>query len=438
MTAHVSVLGAGLAGLAAAQRARQLGLSADVFERSRILGGHAHSMTKSGFTFDEGPHVSFTKNQVIKDLLANALEGDYREFSSIVSNYWKGHWVKHPAQVNLHGLPVDLVGRCLVDFVRAHAAPEGPIENYEDWLYAQFGKTFAEEFPFRYTRKYWTVEPRQMATEWVGPRMYKPALEEVIRGALAPTTINHHYITAFRYPNQGGFGAYTAAVRSDANVHFGKDLVALDLVRQRLEFADGSNADYEHLVSSLPLPELIRRVKDVPGPVAEAAERLVCTSLVLVDVGVRRDQGFPEGHWLYFYDEDVCFSRVSFPHRLAESNVPPGCGSVQVEIYHTRFGGPSRDGILERAIRDMQRTGLLEKGDEILVAQERHVPYANVLFDHHRAPSLAVVREFLERHGVECCGRYGLWGYHWTDESIVSGWEAAERIARLAGVSANS
>ena len=35
----------------------------------------------------------------------------------------------------------------------------------------------------------------------------------------------------------------------------------------------------------------------------------------------------------YFYDQDICFSRLSFPHMLSANNVPEGAGSIQAEVY---------------------------------------------------------------------------------------------------------
>jgi protoporphyrinogen oxidase len=412
--------------MSAAQRCRQLGAPVKLYEKNQYLGGHASSMSRDGFVFDEGPHVSFTKNDRIKALLAEAVDGRYREFASIVKNYWKGYWVKHPAQVNLHGVPADVVTRCLVDFVHAYFAPDTQPANYAEWLYAQFGKSFSEEFPFRYTRKYWTVEPAQMATDWIGPRMYKPKLEEVLRGAVAPVEDNLHYITNFRYPLEGGFASYVRVADSDAERYLGHSLELLDPIKKRLTFSNGRCDDYERLISSLPLPELVRRIKDCPIAVKNAAEQLVCTSVALVDVGIERSEGFPEGHWLYFYDEDICFSRASYPHLLSANNAPPGCGSIQVEIYHTRFKRPPCTDLLTRAIEDMRKVGMLRPDDRIKVAQCRDIKYGNVLFDQNRVEALAVVNGYLKEVGVICCGRYGLWGYHWTDEAINSGWVAAD------------
>ena len=79
-----------------------------------------------------------------------------------VNNHWKGHWIKHPAQVNLYGLPTELVIKIIADFVAgASSSQPREIRNYEDWLRASFGNTFAETFPMEYTIKYHTTDGRQ-------------------------------------------------------------------------------------------------------------------------------------------------------------------------------------------------------------------------------------------------------------------------------------
>ena len=425
---QVAVLGAGLAGLAAAQRLREVGWPVDVYERNSFVGGHASSHEVDGFVFDEGPHVSFTTRSEIQSLFAEAVNHEFLEQDATILNLWQGHWVRHPVQTNLFGLPEDLVTQSVVDFVGAQNGDDRPIETYADWCYAGLGRTLSEEFTFQYTRKYWTTEASNMSTDWVGQRVYRPELEEVVRGALASQNENHHYLTRFRYPSNGGFGAYVSSVSAGQEVNLEHEVVSIDVDRQRLEFSNGTTANYEELVSSMPLPELIRCVKDVPEDVATAAERLVCTSLVLVNLGIARDDGYPDAHWMYFYDDDVVFSRGAFPHKLSPSNVPEGCGSIQVEIYHSRYRPLAVQDVLNRAVEDLTRIGLLYKDDSILVANEQRVPYANVLFDLERARSLAVVQAYLDEKSIVGCGRYGEWAYLWTDDSIVSGWEAAARV----------
>ncbi len=431
MSEQVAVLGAGLAGLAAAGKARELGLQVDLYEKHEYVGGHAYSHEIDGFTFDEGPHVSFTKRPEVKQLLEDAVEGDFLEHRSVITNYWNGHVITHPAQTNLYGLPPDLVQNCIVDFVEARSAPDRPIENYGDWCIQGLGRAFSEEFTFRYTRKYWTTEAYDMSTDWVGNRMYPPKLEEVVRGAIAPPQegVNHHYLTGYRYPRTGGFGSFVRAVSRGHTAHLGHELTSVDLRRKRLEFANGHVAHFDALINTIPVPELVRRIVDVPAEVKAAAERLICTSLEVINVGVGRDEGYPDAHWMYFYDEDTIFSRVNLPHRLSPFNVPDGCGSIQVEVYHSRKKPLPVEDVLSKTIEDLVKEGLLHKGDDIRVAQRQSIAYANVLFDLARADNLAVVQNYLASNGVIPAGRYGEWAYLWTDDSIVSGWAAAEKAA---------
>lgn len=54
---RVGVVGAGIAGLAAAVELKQMGCTVELFERSRLLGGRATSFQVNGFEVDNGQHV---------------------------------------------------------------------------------------------------------------------------------------------------------------------------------------------------------------------------------------------------------------------------------------------------------------------------------------------------------------------------------------------
>ena len=206
--ADVILLGSGMAAVGASYRLRQESVPHVTFDMRRESGGHTSShRDEHGFVFDEGPHISFTKDERIKSLLAEAVDGQYLSFPTRVNNYWQGYWLKHPAQCNLHGLPPQLVAKIIEDMFDARADQRSPT-NYEEWLVASYGATFAEQFPMQYGRKYHTVEARNMSLDWLGQRLYRPSMTEVLIGALTPETADVHYISKFRYPAHGGFGAY--------------------------------------------------------------------------------------------------------------------------------------------------------------------------------------------------------------------------------------
>ena len=309
-----------------------------------------------------------------------------------MNNYWKGHWIKHPAQINLHGLPADLVTKIMLDFVEISQRSESPpIHNYEDWLRASFGNTFAETFPMEYTIKYHTTTAANMNTDWIGPRLYRPKLEEVLRGALQPSPQDVHYISDFRYPTRGGFVAYLEPFRKIADIKLGHKVVGIDPKARQLRFANGTTADYTRLVSSVPLPELVPMIAGAPPDVLEAAGRLACSEVVIVSLGIDRAD-LVDAHWTYFYDRDVFFTRLSTPHLQSPHNVPPGCGSLQAECYYSRKYRPldrRPEDCIEPVIADLKRCGVLRETDRILFRHAMHIPYANVIFDLESAPSAA-------------------------------------------------
>ena len=157
--------------------------------------------------------------------------------------------------------------------------------------------------------------------------------------------------------------------------------------------------------------------------------------MVLVNVGLARADNISNVQISYFYDKDVIFSRLCFPHMFSPNNVPPGHGSIQAEVYFSDKYMPMQrtpESCIEPVIADMRRVGLIRDDDEILHQNATFVRYANIIFDHDRPKALATVHGYLDEIGVNYCGRYGDWAYLWTDDSFKSGERAAERaLARL-------
>ena len=434
-TPNIVVLGTGMAGFGAAHRLHQEGITPVMYDKNSYYGGHTMSFRyESGFLFDLGPHISFTKDTRIQELLAESVGGRYETIPISLNNYWQGYWPPHPVQLHMHGLPEDVIIKVITDFLEVRSAPERPIHNYADWLYSSFGKTFAESFPMRYTRKYHTTEAENMSTDWLGPRIYRANLEEMLRGALSVSAPQVHYITHFRYPSDGGFRLYLNQFVPKGNIQLDHELVAINPRSRELSFSNGLVTNYDSLVSSVPLPDLIRMIETAPPDVVDAAKRLSCSTCVLVNIGINRAD-ISNAHMTYFYDQDICFSRLSFPHMLSARNAPPGTGNVQAEVYFSEkykpFRGSPSDWI-DPVIRDLRRVGLVRDDDEILESKAILLKYANVIFDLERAEALKIVHGYLDNIGIAYCGRYGEWGYMWTDESFISGEKAAERALSAA------
>jgi protoporphyrinogen oxidase len=420
-----------MAGFGAAYRLHAEGVTPVMYDKNGYHGGHTASFRHaSGFLFDVGPHISFTKDPRIQDLFADSVGQQYETVQINLNNYWRGYWPRHPVQLHLHGLPEDVIVKVIADFVEQRQPPERPIRNYADWLLSSFGRTFAELFPMQYTRKYHLTTADNMSTDWLGPRIYRPSLEEVLRGALSPSSAHVHYITHFRYPTDGGFVSYLRKFVPLGRLLFNHELVSVDPRARELRFSNGAVAPYDALVSSVPLPDLVRMIAGVPQDVLDASRRLACSTCVLVNVGVDR-KDLSDAHITYFYDEDICFTRLGFPHMLSATNAPAGTGSIQAELYFSDKYKPltgSPDDWIDPVITDLRRAGVLREDDHIVFSSAMLVRYANIIFDLDRAAALSTVHGYLDDIGIAYCGRYGEWGYLWTDESFKSGENAAQKV----------
>jgi protoporphyrinogen oxidase len=426
----IIVLGTGMAGLGASHRLKSEGIEAVLYDKNPHFGGHTASYNLDGFIFDEGPHVSYTRLDRLRKLFEESVKGQYETVTVAVNNYWKRHWVKHPAITNLHGLPPEVVVNVLRDFMERPRIGADAIRNYEDWLMASYGRTYAETFPMQYTRKFHTTTADNMTTDWVGPRLYQANLEEVLLGALTPDTPNIHYVQESRYPTRNGFVSFLDSFLTESTIFLNHRVVMIDPVSREVFFSHGAVEKYDHLISSVPLTDLIPLITGTPKDVLEASEKLACTNLVLINIGIARPD-VSMANWTYFYDDDMPFSRICFQRNASPFTVPEGASSIQCEVYFSKKYKPldrSPDEYIDPVIDALRRCGLIREDDKILLRNAMWVPYGNIIFDLDRTAALGTVHGYLNDLGIAYCGRYGDWGYLWTDDSFVSGENAAQRV----------
>jgi len=432
MEATVAILGAGPAGLAAGYALRRAGVPCVLYEQADRAAGLCRSFAVQGFTFDTFIHFSSTRDAAVRALFDAA--GPHLTHPAESQNYWRGYWLRHPAQNNLYTLPTEEKLRVIEGFIAREKLREP--ENYEQWLRLQYGDYFAENFPMEYTKKYWRRDARELGTGWIGVRLSQPGLDDMLRGALGENARNDYYISEMRYPETGGFEAFLAPLREGLDIRLNKRVVGVDPAKREIAFADGSGAGYGALISTIPLPVLIRCLP-APQGVRRAAGRLSWTQAAAVSIGVkggdifpfeRPGSALPPALWFYVYDRDIPFARCYYPGRKSPNNVPEGMGAIQAECqFLNSETPPPAEELGARAVASLARMGVLKESD-VLFADVRVAPYANVIFDHSIGEARGETRAYAESLGIRLAGRFGAWDYLWSDQSILSGWSAAEGL----------
>lgn len=420
MTRHVpvAVLGGGISGLAAGLTLQKTGSSYCIFEKRATPGGIAGSYTVESFTFDFGIHGLYTKSTQVERLLAGAVGNTHQLQEISIVDYWDGHWIRHPVHFHLRDLPTPLASNFLIDFLEASVGDRpGSASDFSDWCVGNLGPQVCDSLVFPYIRKFWTVEPSELTSNWMGQRTKVPSIAEIVRGALLDDPPNTHYVQRILYPQQGGFGSYANGLAATLDIEYEKEVVSIDSGGRTIRFLDGSDISYDHLISTFPLPVLIGLLEGAPVSVVEAAATLQATSLALVSLGIARESVL-DHHWVYVHDTDIPFARLSTPSLWARSNAPTGTSSLQAEIYF-RGKEPSADALIEETATGLRKMNLLRASDQILVQDFRTLPFANVIHDHHRESALRGIRDYLRQENIVPCGRYGVWDYSLVDEVIL-------------------
>ena len=424
----VQILGAGIAGISLAYHLNEKGIDYSLFEARKTWGGLLDSFEPyPGYIFDRFIHLSFTNNQYVRSLFDKSV-GSIIHDNPKPYNLDKGLWLKHPVQFNLAPLGSQEKVQIIKGFIDADTNKE--INNYEDWLIANYGNAFADRFPKRYTRKYWTLPANKLSTDWVSSRMAVPNIEQVLSGSYQNQEENFYYAKSMRYPIKGGYKSYLKHMTLDLDISTDKRAIDINLETKKITFKDGSSEYFDVLASTIPAPELIKIIRDVPNNIIKASKKLVASSGQLVSMGFKKE--ISDHLWYYIYDEDFLPARAYSPSLKSPNNVPAGKGSVQFETYYSKFKKSSMGGdqMIDHITKKATKLNLFDYND-IDFVDYREEKYANVIYDHERKRNLKIVLDYLDSKNIFYCGRFGLWEYLWSDQSLLSGKKLASKINKL-------
>lgn len=458
------IIGAGPTGLSAAYH---LGPDTLLLDRNATVGGWCRSIRQNGFTFDHAGHIMFSNDPYVLKLY-DVLLGDNQHWQMREAwIYSKQVYTRYPFQGALHGLPPDVIKECIVGAIEArygkagndpsmceaagvqdccadgtadvvNAANPGGVarrqetRNFEDFIHNVWGAGIARHFAIPYNRKLWTVPLSEMETSWLGGRVPLPDLGEIIDGALQPVARPMGPNARFGYPRRGGFQAlmngFLPHIRGKLELN--ADVVQLLPAECTIALADGRRFQYQRLISTMPLPELVRLIgAEAPEAVRKAARALRHVSIRCVNIGIART-GVTDKHWIY-YPEDSIFHRIFVQGNASpECNAPGGFGFTCEISYSPSKPLPlDGDALVARCIADCIKVGIMRPDDRVLAANQVDMPYAYVVYDHARAANVATVRQWMESQGIVLAGRYSEWEYYNSDHAFMAGKRAAADVA---------
>lgn len=429
--ADVVILGAGLTGLSAAYHLERQGFyDYKLFEKDTTIGGLCRSVQQDGFTFDYTGHLLHINDPYFRSFIETI--AGLEQFNTIHRrSYVYSHetYTDYPYQVNLYGLPADVIAECIEGFVqRKKNRAQQP--TFEQWVLSNFGTGFAKHFFFPYQEKIFAYNVKKLSASWTGRFVPQTSLKEMLMGAVqAKPATAIGYNAQFFYPKAGGIEYWIKKLHEQLElpVYTGYTAIEINTIRKVVRFANGHEEPYKQLITTLPLDFLLTHLQEkTHTSLFKASQRLRCNSVINFNLGVSRPD-LSEKHWIYFPEKEYPFYRLGFPHNFAESMAPAGCSSLYGEFSHIGQSPETVHSVLNAARAATKKLFNLQE-HEIATEKIITIPHAYVIYDQWRDNNIDKLHAQLNQYGIYSVGRYGAWKYASMQEGVLDGKQIAETV----------
>jgi len=416
----IIIAGAGLSGLATASVLPQNSFM--LFESEAEPGGLCRSIRHEGYTFDYTGHLLHLKGEMlewVEKLMPNNLIVQKRR-AYVFSH---GRMIDYPFQLHFGQLPNGVRDECLCGFEEIQDS-KIDITNFATWSETTFGKGITKYFMRPYNEKLFRTKLEELSADAV-QYIPRPNLEEVRQGALGKRMTHVGYNAEFRYPAEGGIGVLPQALSREIKIITSAKIEKI--IADEKKISVGKEwFSYSSLVSTIPLPELIKSIADAPSEISSAASSLEAVGVLCLNLGIEGKTS--SAHWIYFPEQEFPFYRVGFYHNIAPYSAPPGKSSLYVEIsYKKRTDLPKE--IVEQAIEKLVSAGIIKDEKKVEVRQKLWIDNAYAIHNSIRKQALDTILPFLKSKDIIPIGRFGRWTYTSMGEALLEGREIGIKLS---------
>jgi protoporphyrinogen oxidase len=448
MSKKVAIIGAGPAGLTAAYLLAKGGQQVMVFEKDpTYVGGISRTESYKGYHFDIGGHRFFSKSKEVEDFWTEILGDEMLERPRSSRIYYNGKFFAYPlaAFEALSKLGIIESALCVFSYLRAKMFPVKNPTNFEDWVVNQFGRRLFNIFFKTYTEKVWGIPCKEISADWAAQRIKGLSLSSAIWNALFKPKAGKNkdkviktLIDSFRYPKYGPGMMWERCtekckemgVRVEMNC--GVNDIALTGTKWKVNTTCGAFDDFDHVLSSAPMRELIAHVSPrFPEHAFSSSQHLGYRDFLTVVLICKDEDAFTD-NWIYIHDPSVKVGRIQNFKSWSPYMVPdPAMACYGLEYFCFEGDGlwtSSDETLISLAKKEIQEIGLTHESavvDGYVVRQPKAYP----VYDQTYKENVEAVREALKSYpGLYLVGRNGMHKYNNQDHSMMTAMLAAKNI----------
>lgn len=397
----VGVLGAGVSGLSIAKMLNEI-YDVEVLEKNVHVGGIARTKNINDITYHMiGGHCFNSKHE---DVLQFVFE------KVMPKELW--HKVKRDAVIRFHGhevdYPIEFAIKQIYSFNKnlaigitrdfLNAKDDGNYLNLEDWFRKKFGNTLAEKYFLPYNKKIWNRDPKEMDPSWVKDKLPIPNVESFFQ-SLIDTAKDKMSHSEFYYPNSNNQNTFIDKLAFGLNIKNNIDVKSIFYNQKEKKWIINDIYYYDKLISTLPLNEIPKLIKNCPTSILEAAKKLKynkVTTMLWETQPTNRT-------WTYLPESDILF------HRYIHIG----------NFFEPRLNYTITEAVGEISYEEMEKNG---KKDPFLIKPlDYHISdHAYVVFDDNYKQNKDEILNYLNLIGINSIGRFGEWEYYNMDVCIKS------------------
>ena len=419
------VIGGGPSGLAVAHSLQGDTL---VLEKASAVGGLCRSIYRDGGVFDIGGHSFHTPHPEIYELMQDVSGGGLYQQQRDARVYTHDVLIPYPFQKYFDHIPTPEIQRACEEGLRHAAGNAEAAENLEDYIFRKFGQGIATHFMLPYNRKLWARDIKQLSCEWTSQRVAAPMGKqeqfETCGGERKPLQPD----TCVSYPRRGGF--------EELFKHFAQHIPALELnsqvahidpLAQVATTRDGRTYKWNCLVSTLPLPILLRMIETTPAELQALADSLDFMSLrvELILVGRRLETPIQR---IYVADPEIPPHKIALNHNSSASLRQRPRHAIMAEVSVSDEKPVDVDQIAPKTIALLRELGILTTPDDVMWTDHVDVKYAYPVYTHQRPAQVQAIKEWLATYHIYTVGRFGDWEYINSDRCLMQGLRLGQQL----------
>lgn len=424
MKPRVVVIGAGPAGLAFAAR---YGENAIVLERSHTVGGLSRSIQIRDGIFDIGGHSFHTPHENVRELIQTIMQDKLHQQPRDARVWFQGETISYPFQQHYTQLGDKVV---VADCHHRHDPDVvAASKNFEEWIINRFGPGTARHFMLPYNRKLWARDLSEMSCDWVRERIVTEKSDFRIGDNQAPERQPLQSDSWVGYPTEGGFGSiFQSLAKRCKTIEFGNGITQIDGERRVAISGSGRSWNWEHLVSTMPLPALLDAICSCPERLRQLSAMLKAVSLKILMLLIKKPvRNVPQR--IYICDPNVPSHKIAFNHTSSPQLAERLHHAVMCEVSYSDHKPCLPDAELRTGMIDwLYHAGYLADRADVVESQILNIPLGYPVNTLNKSAIIDEIKGYLSSRGIHSIGRFGSWDYANSDECIRQGLQLADRL----------